>query len=147
MTEKLYIGTPIEIAAVEAIIEFAMDMPMPPRNPITNLPTISTEAIVAGKAAWAAMLPAQRQPIIDALAAGNAQAAGSWAGWSVKWSDTIAEAAPGVRRGYWIPADMPALLQATSAAGRTLNVSQITTLNAAAAVGLDDFPANWIHPD
>jgi hypothetical protein len=137
MTEKLYVGNPVDCNTVRSALDFAMDFPAP--GTVNGVPIVNEETRLQMVAAWWAMTPAARDAIIASPVA-------PWVGWTLQWSELIQEANPGTRHACWIPSDMAAVIQAASAAGRTLTIAQTLALNAAALVGLVSHPANWNFP-
>lgn len=137
MTEKLYVGTALDCNAVRSALDFAMNYPQP--GTVNGVPIVNEETRLQMFAAWWAMTPAARDAII-------AQPVAPWLGWTLQYSELIQEAAPGTRHACWIPEDMQAVINSTSAAGRTLDIQQTLTLTAAASVGLVSHPANWNFP-
>lgn len=135
MTERLYVGSPTDCNAVRAALDLAMGMPIPGTQ--NGVPIVDEPTRIAMVAAWWAMTPAEQAAIIT-------QPPTQWHGWTLQWSNLETEPSPGVRHACWVPSDMPAVIQAASAAGRTLSIEQVTALNAAALASLDSYPADWV---
>ena len=138
MTQKLYVGTPVDCNAVRSAMDFALGYPAP--GTINGVPIVNEQTRVAMVAQWWAMPQSSRDSLIQNTVA-------PWIGWTLQWCGLIAEEAPGTRHATWIPGDVPGVIQAASAAGRTLTLAQTTTLTAAAAVALVAHPANWVFPE
>ncbi len=138
MTEKLYVGTPLDCNAVRAALDFALDYPKP--GTINGVPIVTEETRAAMVAQWWAMSESARNSII-------ANPVAPWIGWTFQYTGLEVETAPGTRHGCWIPDNMATVITAAGAAGRTLSLAQTLTLNAAALAGLVAHPANWIFPE
>lgn len=138
MTEKLYVGTPLDCNAVRSALDFAMNMPVP--GTVNGVPIVNEQTRQTMFNQWWAMPQASRDSLI-------ANPVAPWIGWSLQWSNLETETSPGTRHACWIPGDMTAVIQASSAAGRTLSITQLATLNAAALSGLAAHPANWVFPE
>lgn len=138
MVDKLYVGTPEDCNAVRAALDFAMNMPIPGTQ--NGIPIVDEPTRQAMFAQWWAMPQESRDSILANVVA-------PWIGWSLQWSNLETEPAPGTRHACWIPDDMNAVIQASNAAGRTLSLAQLATLNAAALAGLPAHPANWVFPE
>jgi hypothetical protein len=138
MAERLYVGTPTDCNAVRSALDFAMNMPEP--GTVNGVPIVDEQTRQTMFAAWWAMPQASR----DALCANPVA---PWIGWTLQWTTLDAEPAPGTRHACWVPDNIPAVMQASSAAGRTLSIDQITALNAAALSSLAAHPANWVFPE
>lgn len=138
MTDKLYIGTAEDCDTVRVAVDYVMNFPLPPRNPSGEL-LISQETYLSLHAAWWLMTLAQRDEIA-------ANPVAPWVNWTLQFSALETESSPGTRKGCWIPGDIPDLIQAASAAGRTLSIAQTLALNAAFLVGISNYPANWTEP-
>lgn len=134
MADRLYIGTPTDCNAVRSALDFAMNMPVP--GTVNGVPIVDEETRQAMFASWWAMPQASRDAII-------ANPVAPWVGWSLQWSNLEVEPSPGTRHACWVPDNMPSVIQASSNAGRTLSIAQLTALNAAALSSLVAYPANW----
>jgi hypothetical protein len=137
MTEKFYVGTALDCNAVRSALDFAMNMPTPGTN--NGVPIVDEETRQAMVAQWWAMSQEARNAIIETPVA-------PWLGWTLQCTSLVIEPAPGVRHGCWVPDDMGAVIQASSSAGRTLSLAQLTVLNAAGISSLVAEPANWVIP-
>lgn len=138
MTDKLYVGTPVDCNAVRSALDYAMNMPTP--GTINGVPIVDEETRQAMFDTWWAMPQASRDSLVANVVA-------PWVGWTLEWTGIEAETYPGTRHSCWIPGDMGAVIQAANAAGRTLSLAQLTVLNAASLAGLVAHPANWVFPE
>jgi hypothetical protein len=137
MTDKLYVGTPQDCNAVRIALDFATDMPVP--GTVNGIPTVDSETREAMRAQWWAMPQASRDSII-------ANPVAPWVGWTFQATSLEEEPSPGTRCACWIPADMEAVIQTASAAGRTLSLAQLAVLDAASLAAYATHPANWVFP-
>jgi hypothetical protein len=138
MTDKLYVGTPLDCNAVRAALDFAMGLPTP--GTVNGVPIVDEPTRLQMVALWWAMTPEQRNSLIENPVA-------PWVGWTFQYTNLETETAPGTRHCCWIPGDMNTVIQASNAAGRTLSLAQLTTLNAASLAGIAAYPANWVFPE
>lgn len=134
MADRLYVGTPVDCNAVRSALDFAMGMPVP--GTINGVPIVNEATRQAMFDSWWAMPQSSRDAII-------ANPVAPWIGWSLQWSNLESEPSPGTRHACWVPGDIQAVIQASSAAGRTLSINQLTALNAADMSSLVAYPANW----
>lgn len=137
MTDKLYVGTPQDCNAVRSALDFAMNMPTP--GTVNGVPIVDDETRQAMFDQWWAYSQSARDGLI-------ANPAAPWVGWTLQYTSLETETEPGTRHACWIPEDMQAVITASGAAGRTLSIEQLNTLNAAALAGLVAYPADWVFP-
>lgn len=137
MTDRLYVGNPVDCTTVRSALDYAMGLPAPGYT--NGVPNVNEETRLQMVAAWWAMSTAER----DALCL---HPVAPWLGWTLTWTMVEAETAPGTRHACWVPGDMAAVIQQASAAGRTLTLEQVTALNAAALVSTQDYPSDWVVP-
>lgn len=138
MTDKLYVGTPLDCNAVRSALDYAMNMPKP--GTVNGVPIVDEQTRQEMFSQWWAMPQSSRDSLI-------ANPVAPWIGWTLQVTSLEAEAAPGTRHACWIPGDMDAVIQASNAAGRTLSLEQLATLNSADLAGLVAHPANWVFPE